>query len=299
MTGTRNTTTLNQLSWTVWALVPVIAVAVHFDIGQQLMARDVAADMLTVAHNTQTQAMSAQSEAYAAHLAAIEARAATFMPDADAATQATLDNAVATELAAYAAASEKWSATAASFEQVEERLGEDDSAVLGEVQWAKARAKVRSGDVWDGANDLVAILDSTQQSDAPKDVQLARAAREELAAACYFGARLLRLEGKPASLWRPQAIRARQHFRYLAEDAARTGDDQEAVRALEDNVERAINLELMDFSELEGQPLPKQSPRQARGDCQSCSTCNKISQRPPNRKDGRGASGAGPIGPGW
>jgi hypothetical protein len=296
---TQKTKAMTRVSWTIWALVPVVAVAVHFDTGQQLMARDVAADMLTSAHTTQTQAMAAQSDAYAAHLAAIEARAATFLSDADADAQQRLDDAVAAELAAYEAASEQWAAAAASFELVEERLGEDDTTVLGEVQWAKARAKVRAGDVWDGAADLEALLDRTQQSDAPKDARLARAAREELAAACYFGARLLRLEGKPASLWRPQAIRARQHFRFLAEDAASSGDNTQAVRALEDNVERSINLELMDFSELEGQPLPKQSPRQARGNCKKSGTCTKISQRPPNRKDGRGASGAGPIGPGW
>lgn len=290
---------LNQVSWTVWALVPVVAVAVHFDAGQQLMARDVAADMLATAQTTQAEALAAQETAYGAHLATIEARAATFMPDADEDTQQRLDDAVEAELAAYETASAKWSATAASFEQVEERLGADDDEVLGEVQWAKARAMVRSGDVWDGANNLEALLDKAQRSDAPGSDALERAAREELAAACYFGARLLRLEGKPASLWRPQALRARQHFRYLAEDAARTGDDADEVRSLEDNVERVINLELMDFSELEGQPLPKQSPRQARGNCQNSGNCSKISQRPPNRKDGRGAAGAGPIGPGW
>jgi hypothetical protein len=290
---------LTQVSWTIWALVPVVAIGVHFDTGQQLMARDVAADMLAQAQSAQTQAMAAQSTAYAAHLATIDARAATFLPNASKSTQDALDSAVAAEQAAYASASEQWSATAASFEQVEERLGEGNTDVLGELQWAKARAKVRAGDVWDGAADLEALLDRTQASDNPNDAKLALAAREELAAACYFGARLLRLEGKPASLWRPQAIRARQHFRFLAEDAALDGSDPTAVRALEDNVERSINLELMDFSELEGQPLPKESPRQARGNCKNSGKRDKISQKPPNRKDGRGASGAGPIGPGW
>lgn len=290
---------LSQVSWTVWALVPVVAVAVHFDSGQQLLARDVAANMLVHARTVEADAMTAQRTAYAAHLVAIDARAATFLSDANAASQLRLDQAVQAEALAYEVASDKWSKTAASYEQVEERLGTEDTAILGEVQWSKARARVRSGDVWDGANDLEAILVRTQQSDDPADAKLNRAAREELAAACYFGARLLRLEGKPASLWRPQAIKSRQHFRFLAEAEVREGGDDVTVRALEDNVERAINLESMDHSELEGQPLPKQSPRVARGNSENCSTCAKISQRPPGRKDGRGASGAGPIGPGW
>jgi hypothetical protein len=290
---------LTQVSWTVWALVPVVAVAVHFDSGQQLLARDVAVDMLGHARIVEQDAMTAQGVAYASHLAAIDARAATFLSDADTSTQLTLDEAVAEEALAYETAAGKWSKTAAAYEQVEERLGAEDSVVRGEVQWSKARARVRSGDVWDGAADLEAILARTQQTDDPANASLARAAREELAAACYFGARLLRLEGKPASLWRPQAIRARQHFRYLAEAEARDGGDDATVRALEDNVERAINLESMDHSELEGQPLPKQSPRMARGNCQNSGTCQTISQRPPGRKDGRGASGAEPIGPGW
>ncbi|MCH2136581.1 MAG: hypothetical protein MK101_08365 [Phycisphaerales bacterium] len=290
---------LTRVSWTVWALVPVVAIAVHFDAGQHMMARDIAADMLATAQDQQTLAIEKQDAAYAAHLQTIEARAATFLPDADASAQQRLDEALAAEVEAYEAASVQWASTADAFKAVEEQLGTDNEAVLGEVQWAKARARVRAGDVWDGANDLEELLAKAQQSDAPGSAALAKAAREELAAACYFGARLLRLEGKPASDWRPQAIRARQHFRYLAEDAARSCCDTTEVRALEDNVERAINLELMDYSELEGQPLPKQSPRQARGNCKSCSNCNNVSQKPPKRKDGRGAGGAAPIGPGW
>ena len=40
----------------------------------------------------------------------------------------------------------------------------------------------------------------------------------ELATAYYYGARLMRLAGKPADEWREVAGRARQNFRYLAED---------------------------------------------------------------------------------
>ena len=102
-------------------------------------------------------------------------------------------------------------------------------------------------------------------SDDPRQVDLARAAREELAVAHYFGARLLRLAGEPAKTWRAEALKARQHFRFLAETAAESGASPELVRGLEDNVERTIELEQMDKSDLEGRPLPRESPQGTRG----------------------------------
>jgi hypothetical protein len=155
---------------------------------------------------------------------------------------------------------------------------------------------VRSGAIWDGAADLEQILEDTQ--DHPDQIALARATREELAVAHYFGARLLRLAGEPAKLWRAEAIKSRQHFRYLAETATEVGSPADAVRSLEDNVERTIELEQMDMSDLEARPLPRESPRGMRGRRPGQGRPG-TTQQPPTRRDGRGAGGAGPVGPGW
>jgi hypothetical protein len=64
------------------------------------------------------------------------------------------------------------------------------------------------------------------------------AIREELAAAQYIGARLLREEGRPPEVWRPVANEARQHYRYLSAsegnanfDARSSADAKSSVHA--------------------------------------------------------------------
>ncbi|MCH2133767.1 MAG: hypothetical protein MK116_08455 [Phycisphaerales bacterium] len=288
-----------RLGWTLWALVPVAVLAYHFGPGQVLMARDIAASRQDAALQLEQDAIAAQTEAYARHLVTIEARVATFLPDATPGDQLALDAAVEAERHAYKEAADRWEVVASTYEQVEEQLVGADEQTLAQVRWSKARARVRSGAIWDGAAELESLLYDLEDSARPEQQQLALATREELAAAHYFGARLLRLEGKPADQWRPQAIKARQHFRFLAETASRDGASRDVIRGLEDNVERTINLEQMDHSELEGRPLPRQSPRAARGGGPRPGNRPGITQRPPGERDGRGASGVGPIGPGW
>ncbi len=291
---------LARLGWTLWALVPVAVIVFHFGPGQDLVSRELAARRLNAAIELEQAAIEAQGLAYQAHLAAIQARRSAFLDgEVDASEEVlpeALAGALAAERAAYEHAGERWSAAADAYEQVEEQLGESEPLDFARIRWSKARARVRSGAIWDGAIDLEEIVET--MSDDPDQRALARAAREELAVAHYFGARLLRLAGEPAKTWRAEAIKARQHFRYLAETASESGASMEVVRGLEDNVERTIELEQMDKSDLEGRPLPRESPRAMRGRRPGQGRPG-VTQRPPTRPDGRGAGGAGPIGPGW
>ena len=292
-------TIASRFGWSLWALVPVAVIAFHFGPGQVLLARDKAMTRYDVALQLELDAIETQRQAYTHHLTAIDARRVTFLPNTTPEDHARMEIAIKAERIAYEQAADQWQQVADVYEQVQEHLQDADQDTLARIRWSKARAQVRSGAVWDGAAELETLLYELQALENDQQVALARATREELGAAHYFGAHLLRLEGKPASTWRPEVAKARQHFRYLAEAAAREGADETVIRALEDNVERAINLEQMDFSELEGRPLPRQSPRTGRGGGPRPGQQPGISQRPPGERDGRGASGVGPIGPGW
>ncbi|MDG2030676.1 MAG: hypothetical protein P8J45_06710 [Phycisphaerales bacterium] len=289
-----------RIGWMLWALVPVAVVVFHFGPGQHLAAREVAVARLNSAIDLEQSALEAQAEAYSAHLESIQVRRAMFIdPEIDLDPQqlpAELEQVLARERSAYDTAAERWGAAADAYEQVEELLTDVDQVETARIRWSKARARVRSGAIWDGAADLEQIL--TDMDEHPDQVALSRAAREELAVAHYFGARLLRLAGEPAKLWRAEAIKSRQHFRYLAETATETGASGQVVRSLEDNVERTIELEQMDMSDLEARPLPRESPRGMRGRRPGQGRPG-ITQQPPTRRDGRGAGGAGPVGPGW
>ncbi len=207
------------------------------------------------------------------------------------------------EQAAYAAASDAWKATADRYQQVETLLG--DTQAADQVRWLRGRALVRSGEVFNGIEALQTTYDSVAEAAAtdPQAARLALAAREELAAAHYYGARLLRQEGKAADVWRQVSEVSRQQFRYLAEqtseDANNTVDQNSQRNNLQRNVERVLDLEQQDQSELLGRPLPKDSPRARRpGDGQPGNRRPGIGP-PRGDQPNRGASGMMEIGDGW
>jgi hypothetical protein len=167
------------------------------------------------------------------------------------------------------------------------------------MHWAAARAKVRAGEVFNGVQDLEQLL-RIYRDQGEGDSPMAEAIREELAAAQYVGARLLREEGRPATVWRDVSGAARRHYRYLAE-RHRDGADPDVAQQMQRNLEQVLNLEQSDRSQLDGMPLPRQSPRGRRpGDAQPGDGKGRRGRGP--LVPGPPANGAGgrmPYGPGW
>lgn len=290
---------LSRLAWGLWALVPVAAVTYHFGPGQAAYVLDRAAHLQNQASDAQAEAQSAQDAAYAKHLDAIEARRSAFI-DPTAENQRIALDASGIEERMYAKAAEAWKATAERFQDVLSMLGDVSPREARDIRWAKARANVRAGEIWTGIEDLEALV--TELDATPKtDSALARAAREELATAYYYGARLLRLSGMPAQEWRIESSKARQHFRYLAErelaNSAGTGADTAAATNYQRNLELVLNLEQSNLVELQGKPLPKESPRVGKMGNRPGRQPGKSKQPP--RQDGRGAGGAEEIRDGW
>ncbi|MCA9223903.1 MAG: hypothetical protein KDA71_26515 [Planctomycetales bacterium] len=198
-----------------------------------------------------------------------------------------------------------------------------DQELLESLRWAEARAMVRSGEVFNGIEQLQALLDlrvaESRELAASGDVDASAelpvdAIREELAAAQYIGARLLREEGRAPEVWRPVANQARQHYRYLAANENRSSDDAISAnpggesenlgrdQKLQRNLEQVLNLEQSSSDQLEGLPLPRKAPLARRpGDGEPGDRPGKGPGRGP-LQDGPPASGAGipgPYGAGW
>ncbi len=286
---------LTRLSWTVWALVPVALLAYHFGPGQRAYREDQAAALVARADEFQQESLALQEIAYAAHLVAIDARVAAFGKD-DATLRAAAVAANAQEEIAYAAASAAWRKTADALAQAQTQLDENGGAVREQVRLAKARALVRTGDVVAGTNELEDLLGEAMERDETA-TPLALEAREELATAYYYGARLMRLAGKPADEWREVAARARQNFRYLAQDAKARGATTDAIGNHEKNSELVLDLEQSSLDELYAKARPKDSPT---------GTCNGLGTQPrkgkgkkPGDKPAKGAGMNGEIGDGW
>lgn len=70
----------------------------------------------------------------------------------------------------------------------------------------------------------------------------------------------MRLAGKPAAQWREVAGRARQNYRYLAEDAKARGAPDADVANHQKNSELVLNLEQSSLDELYAKARPKDSP---------------------------------------
>lgn len=287
---------LSRIAWTLWALIPVGLLAFHFGPGQAAYREDKAAKLVAKADSTQQEALALQSAAYEKHLAAIAARVAAFGNEDEALRNAAA-KATAEEEAAYAQASAAWKVTADALAEAQAYVDEIGGPVREEIRLAKARALVRTGDVAAGANELEDLLYDAGERDA-LDSTLALKAREELATAYYYGARLMRLAGKPADEWREVASRARQNFRYLAEDAKARGASGDEIANHEKNSELVLNLEQSSLDELYAKPRPKDSPT---------GKCNGLGQKPrpgnkgrnQGQKPAKGAGMNGEIGNGW
>lgn len=300
-----------RMAWGLWALVPVAAVAYHYGPGQRAYVVDLAATLQNDACDAQTLAQTAQDIAYAAHLDAIDARKLA-IDDPTPQHQAQAVSATTAEVNAYNFAAEQWKETATKYQEVLTALGNTATA-LGNaagaaspaesqhVRWAMARANVRAGEVWTGIEELELLL-AESESDQSPDPALARAAREELAGAYYYGARLLRLSGMPVQEWRVESGKARQHFRYLAEQNLSSSDPELLANSRDQqrNLELVLNLEQSSLGELQGKPLPRASPHPS-----NCKNGNRKGACKPGKKpglrkdDARGAGGVDEIRDGW
>lgn len=287
---------MSRIGWAFWALAPVVAVAYHFGPGQAAYVEDRAAKLQGVALSAERSAMDAQDAAYDKHLAGIEARRAAFLSQSPE-DEARAALATKVEDQAYTEAAAKWKEVADSLTHVRDTLGQAAPTESRKIRWAQARATVRSGDIWGGINELEALIEEIEQ-DPKGDEALVTSSREELATAYYYGARLLRLSGMPAQEWMIESGKARQQFRYLAENTSEGEVSTDVQTNYQRNLELVLNLEQSTLVDLQGKAMPKDSPKSC-CDSKRNSNCKKKGNRPPNQKDGRGAGGAEDITEGW
>ncbi len=285
---------LHKVGWAVWSLIPVAVISYHYGPGQRAFTEDRAGDVLIEAQRMEAAAQQAQDLAFERHVAALQARmAASANPSSELANQAL--KAAEAESLAYQAAAEAWKATADKLQSAQDLLTASGSEQTDYVRIAKARALIRAGEISAGVNDLTALLDTLDDAGLAESDR-AREAREELATGYYYGARLMRLGGRPTPEWREIAELSRQNFRYLAETSG--ANNGANVADFQRNLELVLNLEQSAQEDLMAAPIPKNSPR---GGADRLGPPKKgKSKRPPrNKDDARGAGGVGDIDGGW
>lgn len=185
-------------------------------------------------------------------------------------------------LASSAGAAENWTGAAAAFRSAGQRLPESDVQDRRRIALAEALAQVRGGALVDGQEQLESLV-TELENDPSADAQLLASVRAELATASYYAAWMMRLEGATPEEWKPEAERARQQFRLLAERemvaSGQSATDSQLASAK--NLEAVIRLEQMSLEELLARPLPK--------NC--CSNCKNLCQKKRQQRASRCRSG--------
>jgi hypothetical protein len=165
-----------------------------------------------------------------------------------------------------AEANQQWEQAGALYSQAAAEMPESDQAERNRLQVLQARARIRNGEILEGQEQLEKLLARLDNEPAGSPA-LATDAFHELAAASYYAAWIMRLEGATAEEWKPEAETARQLFRFLAERAEQAGDGD--AETFQKNLENTIRLEQMDLSTLRAKPPPKKC---------NCN-CTNLSQR--------------------
>ncbi len=148
------------------------------------------------------------------------------------------------------AESEEWKKAVELYQQALADVPVDDEEATLWLKLQTSHAEFMSGNTWAGITAMEEVMNEAG------DIQpeLARDARARIAAAQYFATWKLRLEGAKPEIWKPEAEKARQHFRLLAEEAEK--NNLASAAELKKNVESVIWLERMDLAELKALPLP-------------------------------------------
>jgi hypothetical protein len=158
---------------------------------------------------------------------------------------------------------ENWTDAMELYAEAIALLPAEDQKTCYQLRLSKANARICTGELPEAKADLEVLLDDVQKNSAP--AALVNEIRANLASAEYYAGWLMRLEGAATEEWMAETESARQHFRLLAEQTQAHGTRTLATD-FQKNLEAVIRLELMDLSELQGLPLPKQ--------CKNCSNCS-------------------------
>jgi len=175
-----------------------------------------------------------------------------------------------------AESAEQWAEAASLYESAREALPEGDPA-RDRLVLAQARTRIYAGQMIEGQEQLQDLL-ARLESDPRADPALVGRVADELAESSYYAAWIMRLEGASTEEWKPEAERARQQYRLLAERAENTRDADAGL--FKRNLEATIRLEQMDLNTLLAKPLPKK-----------CCNCKNLSQRKRKQCQSRCKSG--------
>lgn len=163
-----------------------------------------------------------------------------------------------------------------------------DPGVKMRLELARVRMRFREGDAMAAIGGADKLLDDAGMAAMPAAFR--REARDLAGRIHYYAAWVLRLEGAKRELWMEEAELARQNFRLLAEDKSAPATGAEDRRQRE-NLEAAVQLQRLSFTELMARPIPKEGRGMSNG-----GLSEKMAKRRAQRGKKPGPGDKGPPG---
>ena len=187
-------------------------------------------------------------------------------------------------------AGKQWQQAIDSYNDALAALPDSETAKRHQLQLARANARIYVGELPEAMLSMEHLLDETAKG---SDKELESKVRSSLASAQYYTGWLMRLELAEKEEWKEPLEKARQNFRLLAEQTAKTDAkaSEDHQKDHQKNLEAVVRLARMDLSEVQALPLPKK----CEGNKNVCSKCQgqKKSNKPKamkKKEDARGAS---------
>jgi len=152
------------------------------------------------------------------------------------------------------ASDEAWDEALDQYQAALSKVPEERVAASRRIRLQIAKVRMMAHGLPQAHADLIRLVNELRHDGS--DVKLQTDAEHALAQARYYLTWLMRLEGQPESIWKPEIESARELYRHLAEQARASGDSETQV--FEGDLEAAIRLARMDLEDLQGLPLPSQ-----------------------------------------
>lgn len=151
---------------------------------------------------------------------------------------------------------ESWNQVALRYEEALQVLPKENTQTRQRIRLELAKAQMLSSQLPVAHRALSDLVDELK-GEGDASAELLSEARSAHANSQYYMTWLMRLEGQPEEVWRPEADSAEQTYRLLAQQSDEQGDEA-ASRQIKEDLEATIKLARMELSELQGLPLPSQ-----------------------------------------
>lgn len=185
------------------------------------------------------------------------------------------------QAAQEAAKQNNWSQAVLLYNEAMPMIPKEDVATARKVRLERNKAMMMNGELPQAYLDLQALMEEITQEEKP-DPELLKQTRSAMANAEYYVTWTLRLEGLGKEDWEPIIESSRQNYRLLAEEAAKS-ENQEELKEHQENLEAVIRLANLDLANLQAIPIPKQC--KCKGSC--CGAC-KGKGKGKGKKKGKG-----------